>query len=422
MINLKNTFHKDFKKILLESNIEVDPVGLSGGLALFWKTTYDVEILSTSNRIIDTKVKIGSLSFFMTFVYGDPVCNRRHLVWNTLKVLGENRTGGWFLIGDFNAIMNNDEKSGGTIRPESTFYPFRSMARECRLKELPSSGDSMSWAGTREIMVNGIKEQAWIQCRLDRAFGNAEWFRLFPRRYSTYLEKTGSDHRHVLTSLAACSQQRTGRFCFDKRWCTKPEVIEIVRQGWNRTTTGIGGLVMNRIRNCRKELSKWKLTADCNTKKRILQLRKELEEEVAKRRPDTVKMLELKLNSEQAYKEEETYWKERSKNSWLKGGDKNTKVFHGWAQGRKMKNRVAMLTDDNDVEHFAEDEKGDIVVQYFTKLFRTSSPSNASELLDGFNVVVTDTMNQALTKLVSDAEIRRAVKAVKSTARLELMV
>ena len=39
----------------------VDPVGLSGGLALFWRSTYEVEVLSPSNRIIDTQVKIGAL-------------------------------------------------------------------------------------------------------------------------------------------------------------------------------------------------------------------------------------------------------------------------------------------------------------------------------------------------------------------------
>lgn len=49
-----------------------------------------------------------------------------------------------------------------------------------------------------------------------------------------------------------------------------------------------------------------------------------------------------------------------------------------------------MLTDNNGVEHFEEDKKGDIAVQYFTNLFRTSSPTNASELLDGFNAVVTE--------------------------------
>ena len=34
----------------------VEPLGLSGGLAVLWKNSYDVEILSGDKRIIDMKV------------------------------------------------------------------------------------------------------------------------------------------------------------------------------------------------------------------------------------------------------------------------------------------------------------------------------------------------------------------------------
>lgn len=78
------------------------------------------------------------------------------------------------LIGDFNEIMNGDEKLGGPDRIERSFYQFRSMVRDCRIKEVPSSGDKLSWAGAREVITNGVKENVWIQCRLDRTFGNAE--------------------------------------------------------------------------------------------------------------------------------------------------------------------------------------------------------------------------------------------------------
>ncbi|WZZ31888.1 hypothetical protein YC2023_015289 [Brassica napus] len=79
-----------------------------------------------------------------------------------------------------------------------------------------------------------------------------------------------------------------------------------------------------------------------------------------------------------------------------------------------MKNKIAMLTDDNGIEHFAEDEKGDIAVQYFSNLFRYSSPASVAELLEGFRPVVTDGMNQNLIRPVSDNEIKIVVKAIKS--------
>ena len=51
----------------------VEPEGLSGGLALMWKDTYQVTIFSSDKRIIDLKVTIGSVTFYMSCVYGDPV-------------------------------------------------------------------------------------------------------------------------------------------------------------------------------------------------------------------------------------------------------------------------------------------------------------------------------------------------------------
>ena len=91
-------------------------MGLSGGLALFWKNKYEVKILSATSRIIDAEVKLGVLCFYMSFVYGDPIRQLCVAVWEELKDIDLNRSGGWFLDGDFNELMNNSEKVGGPPR------------------------------------------------------------------------------------------------------------------------------------------------------------------------------------------------------------------------------------------------------------------------------------------------------------------
>ncbi|KAH0929249.1 hypothetical protein HID58_014976, partial [Brassica napus] len=84
--------------------------------------------------------------------------------------------------------------------------------KECHLKEIPSFGNRLSWAEVRDISSNDIKEKVWIQCRLDKAFENAEWFRLFPSSHSRYLYRLGSDHRPLVTSLTHFGQRRTWGF------------------------------------------------------------------------------------------------------------------------------------------------------------------------------------------------------------------
>lgn len=70
-----------------------------------------------------------------------------------------------------------------------------------------------------------------------------------------------------------------------------------------------------------------------------------------------------------------------------------------------------MDTDGN--EHFDEERKGDIAVNYFTNLFKSSTPRSTKELLEGFEAKISERMNQTLTGPVTTGEIKKAIKAVK---------
>ena len=120
---LKNTLGYD-------NVFNVEPIGLSGGLAFMLKNRLDVVILSYSKRIIDIKVKLGSLNFFVPCVYGDPVRARRNVVWNKLSNIGMRRDEAWMLVGDFNELMEPSEKVGGADRHASRFWDFRLMAEK----------------------------------------------------------------------------------------------------------------------------------------------------------------------------------------------------------------------------------------------------------------------------------------------------
>lgn len=88
------------------------------------------------------------------------------------------------------------------------------MAENCKLKVMRSSGNNLSWARWRN--------RVWIQCRLDRSFGNDAWFRLFLRSQTEYLDMRDSDHRPIRISFALVSDGPSrGRFYFDKRMVYK---------------------------------------------------------------------------------------------------------------------------------------------------------------------------------------------------------
>lgn len=370
-----------------------------------------MDILSRDKRIIDLKIQMGLMVFYLSCVYGDLVRARRNRVWEQLLGIGLTRNEPWLLVGDFNELMSNKEKLGGAVRDNSTFWDFRHMAENCKIKELRSIGNQLSWAG--------VRDRAWVQCRLDRSFGNDEWFRLFPRAQMEYMALWASDHRPIRISFAAeSSTLDRGRFYFDKRIVGREGAEEAVDRGWNNNHHNEDTSLLDRIACCRQELSKWKKAHNMNSKVQILELRERLECEITKLSPDLELLKQMKRDLAQAYRDEELFWRQRCREQWLKEGDRNTRYFHNCVKGRKVRNRVLMLMDNNGVEHFSEGAKGHIDVEYFRDLFMSTNPCDLEALFEGFAGRVTPEMNQELTKPASEEEIKKDAFGVKGSSAL----
>lgn len=99
----------------------VDPIGRSGGLALFYDSSYKVNIISSNNRIIDTEIEYEGKRIFISFIYGEPNQSLRDHVWERVTRIGIVRDEPWFIIDDLNEITGNHEKEGGAVRHADTF-------------------------------------------------------------------------------------------------------------------------------------------------------------------------------------------------------------------------------------------------------------------------------------------------------------
>ena len=87
-----------------ECLVTVDPIGRSGGLALYYNNEYQVKVLYSSNRMIDVEAVVNGKQAFLTFVYGEPDQTLRDQVWERLTRYGLARSEPWFIIGDLNEI------------------------------------------------------------------------------------------------------------------------------------------------------------------------------------------------------------------------------------------------------------------------------------------------------------------------------
>lgn len=102
----------------------VDPVYIGGGMALFWKNIVDVNILYADKNILDVQIIYEDKQFHLSCVYGNPILNLRHIVWERLTRFGVNRKSSWCIFGDFNEILNNSEKIRGPRCSDNSFFAF----------------------------------------------------------------------------------------------------------------------------------------------------------------------------------------------------------------------------------------------------------------------------------------------------------
>ena len=217
-------------------------MGRSGGLALYYNNEYQVNVLYSSNRMIDVEAVAPGKTVYMTFVYGDPVQDLREQVWERLTRYGISRSEPWFIIGDLNEITGNHEKDGGALRSANSFVLFNNMIRNCGLLEFPVKGNKLSWQG-RKGKGKGV---VMVRCRLDRALANEECHTLFPCSYTEYLGMVASDHRPVVAShhrpvvayLEDKVPRRKGQFRFDKRWVGQEGLMESITMGWSDYSEG----------------------------------------------------------------------------------------------------------------------------------------------------------------------------------------
>ncbi|KAL0404334.1 UNVERIFIED_CONTAM: hypothetical protein Sradi_2074200 [Sesamum radiatum] len=116
----------------------VESRGKSGGLALFWNKSVDVQLQSFSHYHIDVSVRLSNSEEWWRFsgVYGEPDTSKRTVFWNLLSRLHRQSVRPWLVAGDFNEILEHSEKEGGPLRAEWQIRNFRNCLLSCELHDL----------------------------------------------------------------------------------------------------------------------------------------------------------------------------------------------------------------------------------------------------------------------------------------------
>jgi hypothetical protein len=106
---------------------------------------------------------------------------------------------------------------------------------------------------------------------------------------------------------------------------------------------------------------------------------------------------------------EEMAWLQRSRVSWLREGDRNTKYFHRQASRRHRKNRIRLLKRPDGSITVDKAEMEAMARNYFQSLFSCDEELDPSIITDLVQECVDDQMNTKLCECFSEKEISDAL-------------
>ncbi|KAJ4842907.1 hypothetical protein Tsubulata_023831 [Turnera subulata] len=299
----------------------VAPRGQSGGLALWWRGNFLIQILSKCRNFFDLAVRgaIGGNSWHITFVYGEPRRNHRGNFVRALKELRRQNDDPWVLMGDFNLLGDVDEKSGGRPVKWIQCRLMQELLNDCELMDLGFNGQGFTWTN------RAIKE------RLDRTVANSAWRTLFDKAQVYHEALLGSDHRPLVLKLCVWSRRRRNNFKFEAQWLEEKESREVINTAWNHNVRGSRMFVVyQKLKLSRTALARWSRQSLKSNSQEIEDLIGQLEDVQAQ--PYSVDIRkeedELLQKLDRVWKKEELYWLQRSRIKWLRHGDRNTRPLH----------------------------------------------------------------------------------------------
>lgn len=290
----------------------MEPNGIAGGECLMAKKGLKLEVCELSGGIIDVRITdLKGVRSRVTGIYASMDYSERKDLWQRLSAKVTAASEPWVMVGDFNCILSNEEKDGGQDKEAWELNDFRNFIDNNDLIDIGFVGFPFTWNNKRHGRAN-------IRQRLDRAIVNPQWRVKFPNGTLLHLPPGGSDHCPILVRYEDRHPPKISRFIFDSRWASKDACDRIVAECWSRDIRGSRWFrIQQKIKLCRQKIRNWRAKNNLNSKVRMKGFQERLEMENERVDFDAEEYRRIEEGMAQACSDEEKYWKDRAKVSWL---------------------------------------------------------------------------------------------------------
>ncbi|KAL5818860.1 hypothetical protein ACOSQ4_022702 [Xanthoceras sorbifolium] len=196
-------------------------------------------------------------------------------------------------------------------------------------------GQNFTWVNKR-----GFEEDIWV--RLDGAVCSRDWRIRYGDGYVKHLPRVNSDHCPIIlyTKSAHITESTLKPFRFEAMWSKHKNYDEFIKKAWPSE-----GSISEKLDNMTNKLKLW--NKDCfgnlfHSKRRILARLQGVQRGLSGGFNGGLAKLENVLVDEynKILDSEETFWAQKSRDMWLKNGDRNTSFFHTSNIVRRRHNKI----------------------------------------------------------------------------------
>uniref|UniRef100_A0A803QI10 RNase H type-1 domain-containing protein n=1 Tax=Cannabis sativa TaxID=3483 RepID=A0A803QI10_CANSA len=195
----------------------------------------------------------------------------------------------------------------------------------------------------------GSGTTSWTEVRLDGALASLSWLDNFLIAKLFNLHASSPDHCLIfLDPIIRNIFNGVKHFRFENTWLREPYCLQVVRDCWHEYSTLP---IQSKISKCGDILVAWVIKEITgNFKQQIAACKNSIRH--LKGKNDHVSV-DAHRNAEKELFElltkKEVFWRQRSKQLWLKEWDRNSKYFYASASARKRQNMIHKLQDENGV-------------------------------------------------------------------------
>ena len=210
------------------------------------------------------------------------------------------------------------------------------MIEELELRDLPLQGGMFTWSGG----LNNL-----LKSRIDRFLISEDWEVHFQGCIQGVLARPVSDHSPIILDGEGMRRGRTP-FRFKNMWLKEEGFKEVLRKWWEgiQVSGSASYILSEKLKALKPILKNWnrEVFSQVTVKKQEAWYSMDFWDKEERVRVLSLEEEEARKEAREMYKKwvflEEMSWRQKSREIWLKRGDRNTRFFHQMANAHRRRN------------------------------------------------------------------------------------